>query len=199
MFGTHFGVILRHYEFIQAEIRPHVKNQRVSFVILKDLPTNEEYQKLLKKHYTTTAGSLISDAYSELECLKDELQDWYDNLPPQFQDGDKGSILQDSISSLENFSEPDVPKFAEELPVFYLPALGINSRASRCSEASNMLQAALDACEEKIAYLDINWSDMPGLTQEKAEEYSAELQELVDSLGEIIGETDGIEFPGMFS
>jgi hypothetical protein len=37
-----------------------------------------------------------------VEELKDECQEWYDNLPENFQNGDKGSTLQEAVNALEN-------------------------------------------------------------------------------------------------
>ena len=46
------------------------------------------------------AESSVNEATAEVESLKDELQDWYDNLPENFQQGDKGSELEEAISQL---------------------------------------------------------------------------------------------------
>jgi len=51
------------------------------------------------------AVSYASDAHSTAEGLRDELQDWFDNLPEAFQQGDKGSELEEAISSLDEFIE----------------------------------------------------------------------------------------------
>lgn len=48
------------------------------------------------------AEGKVQDAMSEVECLKDELQEWYDNLPENFQQGDKGSQLEYAISNLDS-------------------------------------------------------------------------------------------------
>lgn len=37
----------------------------------------------------------------EIETLKDEEQDYYDNMPESFQNGDKGSIAQTAIDALD--------------------------------------------------------------------------------------------------
>lgn len=47
----------------------------------------------------TLAGA-IEEARTTAEELRDELQEWYDNLPEQFQSGDKGSELQEAIDQL---------------------------------------------------------------------------------------------------
>lgn len=50
----------------------------------------------------SAAMALVEEGKSEFECLRDELQDWYDNLPEQFQSGDKGEQLETAVSSLED-------------------------------------------------------------------------------------------------
>lgn len=49
------------------------------------------------------AQSMVADAKSEAESLRDELQDWHDNLPESFQNGEKGESLNEAISQLEEF------------------------------------------------------------------------------------------------
>ena len=48
------------------------------------------------------AMSLVSDGQSECESLRDELQDWKDNLPENLQNGSKADEIEEAISSLEN-------------------------------------------------------------------------------------------------
>jgi hypothetical protein len=40
-----------------------------------------------------------------LEELKDELEEWYSNLPDNFQNGDKGDMLQEAIVELDGAIE----------------------------------------------------------------------------------------------
>lgn len=47
------------------------------------------------------AQDLFERGLVEVETLRDELQEWYDNLPENFQQGDKGSELESAISELE--------------------------------------------------------------------------------------------------
>ena len=49
------------------------------------------------------AQSLASDAKSIAEELRDELQNWYDNLPENLQSGTKADELQSAIDELESF------------------------------------------------------------------------------------------------
>jgi hypothetical protein len=61
------------------------------------------------------------DAKSEMESLRDELQDWFDNLPENFQQGDKGSELESAISELESVisSLDEVENASVDFPGMY--------------------------------------------------------------------------------
>jgi uncharacterized protein (DUF1697 family) len=48
------------------------------------------------------AMDLVEDAKSEVESLRDELQEWFDNLPESFQQGQKGEDLEEAISGLSD-------------------------------------------------------------------------------------------------
>lgn len=44
----------------------------------------------------------ISDGKGALEELRDELQNWLDNMPENLQDSEKANALQEAIDNLEN-------------------------------------------------------------------------------------------------
>lgn len=44
----------------------------------------------------------VSDIKSDLESLRDEEQDYYDNMPEGFQNGEKGEAAQSAVDALEN-------------------------------------------------------------------------------------------------
>lgn len=44
----------------------------------------------------------VAEGRCEIEMLRDEVQDWYDNLPESFQNGDKGQALEDAIQNLDS-------------------------------------------------------------------------------------------------
>jgi CHASE3 domain sensor protein len=48
------------------------------------------------------AMDLVSDAKSHVEELRDELQDWYDNLPENLQQGSKAEEIQEAIDALDS-------------------------------------------------------------------------------------------------
>jgi hypothetical protein len=47
------------------------------------------------------AERAVCDCTNTLEELKDELQDWLDNMPENLQGGDKASELEDAISNFD--------------------------------------------------------------------------------------------------
>lgn len=58
-----------------------------------------------------TRRKAIQDVIAKLETLRDEVesllndeQDYYDNMPESFQDGDKGQAASDAISYMESAS-----------------------------------------------------------------------------------------------
>ncbi|TRB00441.1 MULTISPECIES: hypothetical protein [Rhizobium/Agrobacterium group] len=47
------------------------------------------------------AAAMIDEAKAILETCRDEEQEYYDNMPESFQDGEKGSTAQEAIDALE--------------------------------------------------------------------------------------------------
>lgn len=79
---------------------------RVAELVKTDL--SEKVSRVVRKKYSSRADRLaeaqqkINDALSIVNELKDEIQEWYDNLPENFQNGDKGSALSECVSNLES-------------------------------------------------------------------------------------------------
>lgn len=104
------------------ETLPRAKGAQQKWKVKKPLPSIAEFNKLRAAHFTTTVSSLVTDAFSAVQELKDELQDWYDNLPEAFQQGDKGSQLEDAIGTLDQVSEPDVDEKLENITILHIPS-----------------------------------------------------------------------------
>jgi hypothetical protein len=64
--------------------------------------TRKEPAESRSDRFAEMQGDVIS-AKSDAEGLKDELQEWYDNLPENFQSGEKGSQLEEAMSQLGEF------------------------------------------------------------------------------------------------
>jgi hypothetical protein len=61
-----------------------------------------EKRKSRADRYSDAQGS-ISDAKTEAEELRDELQNWLDGLPENLQNGSKADALNEAISNLDTF------------------------------------------------------------------------------------------------
>ena len=44
----------------------------------------------------------VADARAEIEVLKEELEEWLENLPENFADGEKGDALREAIDGLDS-------------------------------------------------------------------------------------------------
>lgn len=146
------------------------------------------------KRESTIAGA-INDAFTQVEELKNELQEWFDNLPESFQSGSKGDALQEAIGQLEFDSEPEVPEYIRESAVQVSDFKARKmSRRLRCEEATGMLESVVAELESEIdAYRDGSDSE-----HEKNDERADELEVLKDELESAIGNWQSAEFPGMF-
>lgn len=158
---------------------------------VEELPSLEDFKKALYARCSYDPGDLVEEAKSDLEGLKDELQDWYDNLPEGFQNGGKGDLLNEAINTLDSLSIPDLPDFLSEagegdhkFRVVCIPGIDVSSRADRCAEAVSKLNAVATALREAK---DFN------------EEQMEDINSFCDELESAAGEAEGVEFPGMYS
>ena len=152
------------------------------YKVARLLPDREAYLALRDEHFATTVKDLLSGAYSEVECVKEELEEWHQNMPENLQDGDVGERLQSAVYELDCVEEQEAPGETGETVVVFVPGRGINSRPRRLEEAGNMLGAAAEA----MRALEIpeagraEWEEVCGLVEEGAESLT------------------GVDVPGMF-
>ncbi len=179
LYGDHAAEVLQDH----LEELPRKDGAMRHYKAIKPLPTQEEFTQLKKERYTSTASDLLDTAFNTLEDLAGECSDWYDNLPQSFQDSEKGSILEEARSTLENLSRPDSGEEIGALEVYCPPHHDCSSRASRRDGAVAQLQAVVDALE---AAKDQNKVDQ------------GEVDALLGELGNAISEAESVEFPGMY-
>lgn len=100
-------------EKLADEIRHKYANSNVR--IVRENPPVSRSDRLAK------AMEAVQNAASEVETLRDELQDWYDNLPDNLKDGEKGSMLEEAIGNLESIqsSLEDATGTDVEFPPMY--------------------------------------------------------------------------------
>jgi hypothetical protein len=167
----------------------------------------------------------LSDAIDQADSiaseLRDELQEWHDNLPEAFQNGSKGDALQEAIGYLDEVADQpvDVPSCLEEAdepPTFsFSPSNKPRmSRRDRGAEATELLRGAADAArswasERREAGEAIEAALEAGEVAEAeadekrqlAERMGAEADEADAFADEVEGQADAldsVEYPGMF-
>jgi hypothetical protein len=176
LYGSHAESVLEEY----LDKLPKECRKMQTYRILKPLPTNEKYEELQRRRFTSSVSDLVDCAFNCFEDLATEVGDWYDNLPESLQSGDKGCALEEAGSTLENLLQPDVGEGIGAIQVYHLPIYGTGSRPSRRDEAVGSLQAVVEAL---------------GAVENKDDD---QLRELIDELENAICEAEGVEFPGMY-
>lgn len=176
----------------------------------------------------TTVSDAVSSAFGEFQSLRDEMNDWADSMEEKFSQTSRYEAIREAADNLDSFAdeETDVPEIigAEEITVSEQVNRRKNkgpSRAVRKDNAVAALQAAVDLAEEKLSDLeaekdsaeeekeDLESEDaldaderkkLEGIVGrlEEIEAESSAIEEMKDELENVIGEAEGIEFPGMY-
>lgn len=132
-----------------------------------------------------TVGAMVGDAFSELQSLRDEMQEIVDNMEgANMGHMPKCEAAGEAVSELESAdcdSEPDVPESLAEIEIEYSEQVQRRkgravSRAVRCDNAQSMLQAVRDALQER-----------------ENDEDADELVQAIDAACDM-----SVEFPGMY-
>lgn len=187
-YGGHAVAVLSNR--LEALPREQKKGAKQKYKVVSDLPSVDEFHILRAKKFTTTVDALVSDAFSEFEELKGELEEWYDGMPENLQGGQKGEDLQSAINTLGDLQAPDVPEFVTNLETVYIPTEKVESRPSRRDDAVARIDTAIDiltdAMDDEDA--DVKYTD----------EQKGEMQQLIDDLETEKSNAEDIEFPTMF-
>lgn len=150
-----------------------------------------------------SVGDAVSEVWSELQSLAEEMREAYDNTPESLQQGGVGEMRGECADNLEALDEPDVPDWATGLSVTVShrnPARPKKrpSRAYRRDQASGMLDAVvsdLRALADDEAELDKLARENPDRSRDDLE---SDLGDLADALESLRDEADAIDFPGMY-
>lgn len=67
-----------------------------------------------RREHLTKVAEKLRQCVSELETLRDEEQDYYDNMPENFQAGEKGSAAEDAVNAIES-AKDSAEQAADEL------------------------------------------------------------------------------------
>lgn len=153
--------------------------------VVRELPDLTAYEVMKQKAFTHPLHEVVSSAFGEAEAIKDELQGWYDNLPENFQNGDKGDELQNAVSELESYCEPTIPECLQDIPVFRIPLREVTSRSARLADCIAELQAVIEALD---GYLK----------GEHTADEDGDALELKDELENTAQSWEGVGIPGMY-
>lgn len=170
---------------------------------------------------STDIESAVNDSYSGMAELKDELQNWLDNIPENLQNGSKADELREAIDAIEGVSEitvPDCLTDGKDVPSVTYYASKKTSRSGRRDTLTSMLSGAADAAREYIELLnELGYHDegslklMPGLLEAERESWSVGLPQTADERDSWVtdceafieevenaqSEYDNVNFPGM--
>lgn len=136
--------------------------------------------------HTYDVQGAVNDGYTLLQELGEEMRSWYDNMPENFQNADKGQTIEQAADALESINEANTPEVIQNLDCsFQTRASKRKSRASRRDEAVAILQSAKDAAE--------TWME-----ENEKHEQLGEVEAFVSELDDMISEAESVEFPGMF-
>lgn len=152
--------------------------------------------KAARAPVTLAVINAAEDAKGILEGLRDELQEWYDNLPENFQNGDKGQALEEAIGNLDSAIDSinDAPEEAVDVQTFTAPPMCTKrrpSRADRRDDACALLSAVVDE-------VGMYCNKLKEKHDEKDEEKISTLEEWVSELESAKDEAEAVEFPGMY-
>ncbi len=142
---------------------------------------------------TTTLGAAILDAFSELECLGEEMREWASNMEEKFSSTQKYEDVSNAADTLDHLSEPstdDIPEDLKAREIKYTESVKRSkkqspSRATRCGNAVAMLQSASEFLQGQADGIE-------------DEDVKSNLTDVLEELDNLISEAEGIEFPGMY-
>lgn len=192
------------------------KGQLKKYAFITEPPTKEQYNLMRIKQFTRSIGDAVGEAESIVEEMKNELEEWAENIPENFEE--KKSEIEEAgymlDSALNNIQSVDLHEFCEsyefyctpyQYPVFRgRPNMSRRQRNSHALEllelAKSTLEDVTNEMQERIDALE-QWNDEPvaiELAKEDTEKYSGafeektadELEEIKDSAESSINELE---------
>lgn len=141
----------------------------------------------------TTIIGLIETAHSIIEELRDELDDVIQNMEEHFSQTERFSRYQEAKDALDvcdvvDLSVPGVASdFFNRPYVHTYRAKPKASRSDRLEAANLRLNIARELLDEEIERVS-----------DREDDYAAALYDFVNIVQELLDQTEGVEFPGMF-
>lgn len=161
-----------------------------------------------------TIEGAVSDAFSDLESLRDEMTDWRDAMEDKLSHTDKYSQVSDTADALDVVDNTiDVPAEIQGVAIQAGQMVNRNkrkgcSRSVRCSNVGMLLEAAKEGAEVVLTDgVDEGDEELPELLEEDiargermllTAELRQAIEQFVDEVSELIDNLSGLEFPGMY-
>jgi hypothetical protein len=144
-----------------------------------------------------TISEAVGDAFSELQCLRDEMREKAEALEEKFSGTEKYQTCNDTADTLDGFcdEEPEMGSDLGETELEYGQVTNTRgvSRANRCSNAVQALTAVKELVEDRVE--ELQKDDDRGKVGDALLE---ELEEFVEIVGNAIDGAEGLDFPGMY-
>lgn len=134
-----------------------------------------------------TVADAISNGFTDLSDLADEMSEWRDNMEEKLSNTSKYQEVSDCVDQLDNCRDDptsDLPEALSSLPVTY--SVGSKRKEPRWLRRDNAV-AAIQAAKDALEEFETEDSDL----KESAEDAASKLENA-------IGEAEAAEFPGMY-
>lgn len=142
-----------------------------------------------------TLGEAVGEAYGELQNLRDEAQEMYDNATEGLQQTQRLQTMQESADALGNNcdSEPELPEAVAKLPFTITDWTNTRkgrglSRTDRCSWAVHVLEQAYELLDKMVD----DTTKLPAGVDKDAVEGAR------DDIENMKTDAEGTEWPGMY-
>lgn len=140
-----------------------------------------------------TVLDAVTDAWSEIESLAQEMADWASGMEDKLSHTDKYTAVTECQETLEGGSEPSEPD-ADAVKELKLTITDMQPRARPYSRADRLAHAVylLDQASDRLD--QFSSSDDPDTNEDdvgEADTYKQEIDELKEQV-------EGAEFPGMY-
>jgi hypothetical protein len=196
LYGKFAKFVLSSNEFV-TRLPKHKKGEVAKFGIIKPLPSADEYRALENSYFCKNVTDAIEMAKEELSNLRDEMENWRDNLPESLQYSEKGEAVNECADNLSSIY--DTLESLDEVPEvvnaeFVSKIMFDGSRSNRLSDVISLLQDAASALDDKI-------DDVENDIEENEEDVALDIdsvRSIKDELDNAVSELENIEFPGMY-
>jgi hypothetical protein len=135
-----------------------------------------------------SAADALSEAFSEITSLGEEMREAFDNTPEVFQSSEVGTRREEAADALESISEVEAPEYlADVIVTAAVRKYGRRgpSRAARHDDATALMSMVIDVIRE----IEDTEAD---------DDRRTELSDLADEIEAAKDTADAVEFPGAY-